>query len=121
MGGSFDINTILNLSQETVDSVYKSQVLKYTVSNLLTNLGSEGFAIVVPGVSCEKPNASTTNPEKKVNVISSKEIFLSSCKYRHSFTIRTANKKLFRSTAPTFHQTFHFYRKQNKTFKKRVG
>ena len=74
MGGSFDINTILNLSQETIDSVYKSQVLKYTVSNLLTNLGSEGFAIVVPGVSCEKPNASTTNPEKKVNVISSKEI-----------------------------------------------
>ena len=74
MGGSFDINTILNLSQETIDSVYKSQVLKYTISNLLTNLGSEGFAIVVPGVSCEKPNASTTNPEKKVNVISSKEI-----------------------------------------------
>lgn len=73
MSGNVDINTILDLSQETIDSVYKSNVLKYTVSDLLTNLGSEGFAIVVPGVSCEKPNAITTT-EKRVNVISSKEI-----------------------------------------------
>ena len=73
MGGNIDINTILDLSQDVIDSIYKSNVLKYTVSDLLTNIGAEGFSIVVPGISCEKPNAKTTT-DKTVNVISSEEI-----------------------------------------------
>ena len=74
MSGNVDINTILNLSQETIDSIYKSNILKYTVSDLLTTFGGEGFKIIVPGISCEKPNALTSVPNKTVNVISSQEI-----------------------------------------------
>lgn len=74
MAGNIDFNTILNLSQETIDSIYKSNVLKYTVSNVITSLGTDGLSIVIPGISCEKPNAITTDPNKTVNVISSKEI-----------------------------------------------
>ena len=75
MNGNVDLNTILNLEQDTISAMYKSKVLKYTISGALTNLSGEGFGIVVPGVSCEEDGVGViTSKGNKINIVSENEI-----------------------------------------------
>ena len=75
LGGSIDINTALDLSKETIEKLYGSKVLRYTISNVLTNIGGDGgFSIVIPAVVCNEKNAPTTIPGKTVNVVSPDEL-----------------------------------------------
>lgn len=74
MGGSIDVDTILNISGNTINEMYKSKVLKYTISNALTTFSDGDFAIVIPAVVCEIKHAPTTVVGKTVNIVSSDEL-----------------------------------------------
>ena len=72
--GNVDVSTLLNIDQEVISVVCESKVLKYTISNLMTNLGSDGFSIIVPAASIDIKNAETTKADVKVNVVKTNEI-----------------------------------------------
>lgn len=74
LGGSIEIDTILDLSDNVINELYRSKVLKYTISNVLTTFADGEFSIVIPAVVCEEKNALTTVSGKTVNVVSSTEL-----------------------------------------------
>ncbi|MDE7162007.1 MAG: hypothetical protein K2N65_04525, partial [Anaeroplasmataceae bacterium] len=73
LNGSISPKVLLNLERKTIQTICKSKVLRYTVSDMVTDLGDTNFQIVVAYTSLETPNALTTT-DKKVNVVKAEEL-----------------------------------------------
>ncbi|MCM1131294.1 MAG: hypothetical protein NC310_00960 [Roseburia sp.] len=73
LNGNIQPSVLLNLEKGILNQLCSSLVLRYTISDMITNLGSSGFEIVVARASLEKVNALTTT-EKVVNVIQAEEL-----------------------------------------------
>ena len=72
--GQIGTDTLLDLTEPTINTLFESVVLQYTVSHMITDLGSSDFEIIVPFSALSKVNAATTNPDITVNVVSSNEL-----------------------------------------------
>ena len=73
LNGAITPKVLLDLDQDTINTICQSKVLRYTISDMITDLGDDGFKIVVAYASLETANALTTT-EKKVNVIRASEL-----------------------------------------------
>ncbi|MDE6407162.1 MAG: hypothetical protein K2K50_00980, partial [Anaeroplasmataceae bacterium] len=71
LNGNIQPSDLLNLDKETLNQICSSKVLRYTISDMVTDL--DGFQIVVARASLEEVNAPTTT-EKCVNVIQATEL-----------------------------------------------
>ncbi len=68
LSGSIKAKDILQLRENTINKLFTSTILRYTISNSITSLGTNDFEIVVPRRDIEILNAETTT-EKLVNVV----------------------------------------------------
>lgn len=75
LNGSLSANTLLNLENSILYDICSSRVLRYTVSDMITDLGSSNFAVVVAYKSLEEVNAPTTEAAKYVNVVQTEELY----------------------------------------------
>lgn len=75
MNGNLSANTLLDLENSIIHDICSSKVLRYTVSDMVTDLGSDGFAIIVAYGSLEEANAPTIDASKQVNVIQTEELY----------------------------------------------
>lgn len=73
MNGEIKPATLLNLERSVINQLCASKVLRYTISDMITNIGESNFQIVVAYASIEEINAKTTT-EKLVNVIKADEL-----------------------------------------------
>ncbi|MDE5856077.1 MAG: hypothetical protein K2H06_03420, partial [Anaeroplasmataceae bacterium] len=73
LNGNIQPSAFLNLDKPILDQLCASKVLRYTISDMVTDLGSTGFNIVVARASLEEVNAATTT-DKLVNVIQADEL-----------------------------------------------
>ena len=73
MNGSIKASTLIGLDNSILEMICTSKVLRYTISDMITTLGSNDFEIVVARSSIELLAAKTTT-EKTVNVISAREL-----------------------------------------------
>ncbi|MDE5546250.1 MAG: hypothetical protein K2I88_02175 [Anaeroplasmataceae bacterium] len=71
LNGNINPSDLLNLDKELLDQICSSKVLRYTISDMVTDLN--GFEIVVARASLEEVNAQTTT-DKLVNVIQASEL-----------------------------------------------
>ncbi len=74
LSGQISSEVLLGLSESIINTLFESSVLQYTVSYMITDLGSSNFKIVVPYSALSEADALTTNPDVTVNVISSSEL-----------------------------------------------
>lgn len=74
LNGAIHANTLLNLEDSILKKLCESIVIRYTISDKMTSLDSEGFEIVVAKASIEIVNALTAT-NKTVNVIYPNELF----------------------------------------------
>ncbi|MDE7095001.1 MAG: hypothetical protein K2O23_00780, partial [Anaeroplasmataceae bacterium] len=72
MNGNIQPSVLLNLEKKTLDQLCSSKILRYTISDIVTDLN--GFQIVVARASLEEVNAPTTKENKLVNVIEASEL-----------------------------------------------
>ncbi|MDE6656711.1 MAG: hypothetical protein K2J85_06955, partial [Anaeroplasmataceae bacterium] len=70
-GKEIQPSVLLNLDKATLDQLCSSRVLRYTISDMVTDL--DGFQVVVARASLEEVNAKTTT-DKLVNVIYADEL-----------------------------------------------
>lgn len=73
MNGNIKASALLELDNSVLETLCSSKVLRYTICDKITTLGSNSFEIVVARSSIEKLSAKTTT-EKTVNVISASEL-----------------------------------------------
>ena len=73
MNGEIKPASLLNLERAIINELCSSKVLRYTISDMVTDLGESSFQIVVAYASLEEVNARTTT-EKLVNVIKADEL-----------------------------------------------
>ncbi|MBD5390798.1 hypothetical protein HDR67_02200, partial [bacterium] len=73
LNGKITPKVLLDLDQNTIDSICQSKILRYTMSDMVTDLGDQSFKIVVAHSSLETVNAPTTT-SKTVNVIRTSEL-----------------------------------------------
>ncbi len=74
LNGSIEASMILDLEESVIKQLCNSKVLQYTISDKVTDLGSDGFKIIVARNELEEVNALTTT-NKTVNVIKSNELY----------------------------------------------
>ncbi|MDE6661133.1 MAG: hypothetical protein K2J93_04875, partial [Anaeroplasmataceae bacterium] len=72
LNGNIQPSVLLNIEKHILDQLCSSKVLRYTISDMVTDLN--GFQIVVARASLEEVNALTTKEDKLVNVIEATEL-----------------------------------------------
>ncbi len=73
LNGKMKPSALLNLENSILEKLCVSKILRYTISDMITTLGTNDFTIVVARSSIEELNAKTTK-EKNVNVVKANEL-----------------------------------------------
>ncbi len=74
LNGCIEASIILDLEEDVIKQLCSSKVLQYTISDKVTDLGTDSFKIVVARNELEEVNALTTT-SKTINVIKSNELY----------------------------------------------